>query len=89
MDCLLLVHGNIEDCREYIPSKTYEYFWAGRPIIALTHQNPQLDGMLAERNCYVAPTVSQDKIIATIEKAYDDWKAGIACRNSRLILEWR
>ncbi|MBU4046250.1 MAG: hypothetical protein KJ572_07885, partial [Gammaproteobacteria bacterium] len=39
-DCLLLVHGSIDDCREYIPSKLYEYFWARRPVIALTHENP-------------------------------------------------
>lgn len=74
VDCLLLVHGNIEDCREYIPSKTYEYFWAGRPIIALTYQNPQLDRMLAERNAYIAASDRPDEIVAVIEKAYDDWK---------------
>ena len=31
-DCLLLVHGTISDCREYIPSKLYEYLWTGRPV---------------------------------------------------------
>ena len=74
VDCLLLVHGNIEDCREYIPSKLYEYLWAGRPIIALTYKNPQLDRMLAERNAYVAASDRQDEIIAAISKAFGDWK---------------
>jgi hypothetical protein len=74
VDCLLLLHGNIEDCREYIPSKLYEYLWAGRPIIALTYRNPQLDRMLAERKSYVAASDRQEDIVAIIKKAYGDWK---------------
>ena len=73
VDFLLLLHGCTEDCLEYIPSKLYEYFWAGRPIIALTYKNSQLDRMLFERNCYVAATDRQDDIVAVIEKAYGDW----------------
>jgi glycosyltransferase involved in cell wall biosynthesis len=73
-DCLLLVHGSIEDCREYIPSKLYEYFWAGRPVIALTYNNPQLDRMLSERNYYNAASDRQDEIVAIIARAYADWK---------------
>jgi len=73
-DCLLLLHGNFDACREYIPSKFYEYLWAGRPIIALTHQNPQLNQMLLERNNYVAATTEQQQIIAAIETAYHDWQ---------------
>lgn len=73
VDCLLLLHGCIEDCREYIPSKLYEYFWAERPIIALTYENNQLDRMLNERKCYVAASDRQDDIVAIIAKAYDDW----------------
>lgn len=72
-DCLLLLHGNIEACREYIPSKFYEYLWANRPIIALTHQNPQFDQMLLERNSYVAAVEDQTAIVATLDTAYEDW----------------
>lgn len=75
-DCLLLLHGLIEDCREYIPSKFYEYLWAGRPIIALTHQNPQLDQMLKERNGYIAASENPQQIEAAIEAAHADWLAG-------------
>ena len=75
MDCLLLLHGNIEDCREYIPSKAYEYFWAGRPLIALTYKNPQLDRMLAERHSYVAASDRRDEIVAAVKSAFGDWKA--------------
>lgn len=75
VDWLLLVHGNIEDCREYIPSKLYEYLWAGRPIIALTYNNPQLARMLAERKSIIAASDRQDEVIAALKKAYGDWKA--------------
>jgi len=74
VDCLLMVHGALEDCREYIPSKVYEYFWAGRPIIALTYQNPQLNRMMTERNNYVAPYDREDQIVELLTQAYTDWK---------------
>ena len=35
-DFLILIHGTGEICRLYIPSKTYEYIWAKRPIIAIS-----------------------------------------------------
>lgn len=74
-DCLLLLHGNVDACREYIPSKFYEYLWAGRPIIALTHLNPQLNQMLLDRNAYVADVNKPDEIIHAIAAAHSDWKA--------------
>lgn len=73
-DCLLLLHGNFEACREYIPSKLYEYLWASRPIIALTHNNSQLDQMLLERNSYVAAVDQPDEIISALTKAHADWQ---------------
>lgn len=73
-DCLLMVHGNVEECLEYIPSKLYEYFWAGRPVIGLTYKNPQLDRLLTERNYYMAASDHQDEIVAAFAKAYADWE---------------
>lgn len=72
-DCLLLLHGNFDECQEYIPSKFYEYLWAGRPIIALTHQNPQLNRMLTERTSYLAETNSLSSIVLALETAHEDW----------------
>ncbi len=74
-DCLLLVHGTISDCREYIPSKLYEYLWTGRPVIALTYQNPQLDQLVTERGGYVAPGDQIEDIVHVLEHAYFDWEA--------------
>jgi glycosyltransferase involved in cell wall biosynthesis len=41
-DCLLLLHGTVPFCEEYIPSKLFEYLWTQRPILALVWRNPQL-----------------------------------------------
>jgi len=43
---LLLIHGKDESCSEYIPSKLYDYWWAQRPILAITYNNPQLNRLL-------------------------------------------
>jgi len=75
-DCLLLIHGTISDCREYIPSKLYEYLWTERPVIALTYQNAQLDQMVKEFGGFVAAGDKQDEIAATIERAFEKWQAG-------------
>lgn len=73
-DCLLLLHGTIPECSEYIPSKLYEYIWTTRPIIALTYQNPQLDQLVAERNGYVAHADQIADVQSVLERAYIDWK---------------
>lgn len=75
-DCLLLLHGTIAECSEYIPSKLYEYIWTTRPVIALTYQNPQLDQLVSERGGYVAHADQPAEVLRVIEQAYTDWKSG-------------
>jgi hypothetical protein len=75
-DCLLLLHGTIAECSEYIPSKLYEYIWTTRPVIALTYQNPQLDQLVSERGGYVAHADQPTEVLRVIEQAYMDWKSG-------------
>lgn len=74
-DVLLLLHGQSDACAEYIPSKLYEYFWARRPIFALTHENPQLDAMIRERNGYLCATADQGSIVYCLEQLWHDWKS--------------
>ncbi|MEY4454378.1 MAG: hypothetical protein RI951_972 [Pseudomonadota bacterium] len=74
-DCLLLMHGEIPECSEYIPSKVYEYFWAERPIMGITHNNTQLDDLIRQRNGFVAHTSNQDSIIKELKKIYQLWTA--------------
>jgi glycosyltransferase involved in cell wall biosynthesis len=74
-DVLLLVHGTMADCAEYIPSKLYDYFWAARPVLALTHVNPQLDRLVAEHGGWAVPTAEPAAVEAALESAYERWLA--------------
>lgn len=72
-DLLLLVHGTLPDCAEYIPSKLYDYFWAARPVLALTHLNPQLDLLVAEHGGWAVPTTEPAAVEAALEAAHARW----------------
>jgi len=73
-DVLLLLHGDDAWCAEYIPSKMYEYFWMGRPIWAITHLNPQMNTLLAERNAYISMADDTASIDQTLERIWLDWQ---------------
>lgn len=73
-DVLILLHGNDEWCAEYIPSKFYDYLWAGRPIWGITHRNPQLDQMLLERQSYLSADGDDAGIAMALERIWLDWK---------------
>jgi hypothetical protein len=73
-DVLILLHGNDEWCAEYIPSKFYDYLWAGRPIWGITHRNPQLDQMLRKRGSYLSADGDEEGIANTLEHIWLDWK---------------
>ncbi|QWD63028.1 hypothetical protein ICV39_01365 [Polynucleobacter sp. MWH-UH25E] len=73
-DVLILLHGNDEWCAEYIPSKFYEYLWAGRPIWGITHRNPQLDQMLLDRGSYLSHQSDKIGIDMALERIWLDWQ---------------
>ncbi len=73
-DVLILLHGNDEWCAEYIPSKFYDYLWAGRPIWGITHRNPQLDKMLLDRGSYLSVEGDDEGIAMTLERVWLDWQ---------------
>jgi hypothetical protein len=72
-DCLLLLHGNDHYCEEYIPSKTYEYFFARRPILALVWHNAQLERMLRERGHWAVQSDDVDAISEALDELYSRW----------------
>ncbi len=76
VDVLLMLHGELSDCLEYIPSKLYEYFWARRPVLALTHRNAQLDALVTSHGGSVAPSTDQPAVEAAFEAAIERWRAG-------------
>jgi glycosyltransferase involved in cell wall biosynthesis len=72
-DCLLLLHGTVPFCEEYIPSKMYEYLWTQRPILALVWRNPQMEHMLRELGHWA---IKADDIVAiayALEELHVRW----------------
>lgn len=72
-DCLLLLHGTVPFCEEYIPSKMYEYLWAQRPILALVWHNPQMERMLRELGHWAVTADSATEIASALEELYVHW----------------
>ena len=83
-DVLLLLLGHEEWCTEYIPSKFYEYLWAGRPIWGISHRNPQLDHMLLERGSYICYDDSDEKVAGMLETIWLDW-----CKQQLIQPTWK
>ena len=75
-DCLLAMHGSVPECSEYIPSKMYDYFWAKRPVLALTHRNAQLDRLVAEHGGTAVDTLAPEAIVRAIGELHAAWQAG-------------
>lgn len=73
MDGLLLIHGHTADCAEYIPSKLYDYFWAKRPVMALTHLNPQLEALVRNHGGYSVEILEKGGVEKLLDKIYQDW----------------
>jgi glycosyltransferase involved in cell wall biosynthesis len=74
VDALLLLHGTIAACEEYIPSKLYEYFWTERPILALTWRNPHLDRLLREGGHWAVAADDVAAITAALEELIARWQ---------------
>jgi hypothetical protein len=72
-DCLLLLHGTVPFCEEYIPSKMYEYLWAQRPIMALVWHNPQMERMLRELGHWAVTADNAAEVAGALEELYVRW----------------
>jgi hypothetical protein len=76
LDALLMLHGDTDECPEYIPSKLYEYFWARRPVLALTHRNPQLDALVLAHGGWVASSTDAAAFSAALRTVIEQWRSG-------------
>ena len=72
-DCLLLLHGTVPFCEEYIPSKMYEYLWTQRPILALVWHNPQMEHMLRELGHWAVKADDVNSIASALEELHSRW----------------
>ena len=86
VDVLLLLHGNEPICAEYIPSKLYEYLWMQRPILALVHDNPQMENLIRSMGHHVVTThgfrsngevdTSVVDVVSATQALYRQWRLG-------------
>ena len=73
IDSLLLLHGTVPFCEEYIPSKMYEYLWTQRPILALVWHNPQMEKMLRERRHWAVKADDAESIASALAELHARW----------------
>ena len=73
VDCLLLLHGVEPFCEEYIPSKTYEYLWTQRPLIALVWRNQQMTEMLESLGHIAVNADDARGVRAALEAVWGKW----------------
>jgi glycosyl transferase family 4 len=76
-DVLLLIQNTESFSSETIPSKTYEYFHAGRPILGLVHQNPELAGMLESLGHLTVTAADAKSAKEGIECLVTAWGTGV------------
>jgi len=75
-DFLLLIQGADNVSKETIPSKTYEYMHAGRPIFALLYYNEELTQILEQLGHVAVSADNADSIRVGIRECYTRWYEG-------------
>ncbi len=75
-DLLVLIQHDLSVSRETIPSKTYEYLAAGRPVVALGYQNPELREMLEAAGHVYVEVDDLEGVARAIEESYQRWRTG-------------
>lgn len=73
---LLLIQNTEAFSAETIPSKTYEYFQMGRPVLGLVHHNPELRQMLEELGHHAVDADQPDQVASAILDCYERWCNG-------------
>jgi glycosyltransferase involved in cell wall biosynthesis len=77
-DVLLLIQNTEEFSAETIPSKTYEYFQSGRPVLGLVHKNPELSAMLAQAGHATADADDPASVKGALAGLVRSWESGVA-----------
>lgn len=81
-DVLLLLHGHDAVCAEYIPSKTYEYLWMQRPILAVVHQNSQMKKILEGLGHVAIDSLAPiEDFLSAFLMFHRDWKSSQGLRD--------
>jgi hypothetical protein len=83
-DVLLLLHGHTPACREYIPSKLYDYLWSRRPVFALVHENQELAELVDRYGGIHAPSLDASVMAAGLHAIWRRWLDGTLQPSSRV-----
>lgn len=75
-DVLLLIQNTDSISVETIPSKIYEYFNSGRPVLGLIYNNRELEMMLERFSHYAAPSDDPLSVQKEIIVIYERWRNG-------------
>ncbi len=71
---LLVIQNASSDAAVTIPSKTYEYLHAGLPVLGLTWDNPELEGMLVRLGHFAVDMGAASPLYQMLEQIYLGWK---------------
>jgi hypothetical protein len=83
-DFLLLIQNTEQFSSETIPSKTYEYLHAGRPVLGLIHRNPELGRMLMDLGHRVVEAANPADVRSGIADCHHAWQShGVHRRGSQ------
>lgn len=75
-DVLLLIQNTDDVSFETIPSKTYEYLHARRPILALVYRNQELKAMLEEYGHIVCEAEDRKAVKKGLQRYVSLWEKG-------------
>ena len=75
-DILLLIQGKDPISTETIPSKLYEYLHVGCPVLALVHENPEINQMI-EPLAHTCVSMEPDEIASALINLYNQWRDGM------------
>ena len=73
---LLLIQNADDVSRETVPSKIYEYFLTGKPILGLVFRNPELTGILRSHGHLAADIEDPSSIASALMKIVKDFRGG-------------
>ena len=73
-DVLVLVHGIGQITKLYIPSKTYEYLWAKRPILLITPSPEEWRELLPEEEHCIIDSGDFEQLKSAILSYVNSWR---------------
>jgi len=75
-DVLVLMHGQGDICKLYLPSKIYEYLWAQRPVLLFSPVPTHWDDIMDSGTHYVVDQSDPAAVDKVLRRLLNDWETG-------------